>query len=432
MTATSTAPAVAAWVVLGPLAAILITIAAGRLLGARRGWASMLISGVVGWTCAVLATGALAGWEWDTANMVLVALAFGTLFTMMTAIGLDLLAPRGSLARGERAGLITVGNPLRGVRQAARPIRRYREVLQLARANGVTRQRPTAQALPPGLSQTLEQAGGMFVKLGQVASTRPDLLPPEWCEELARLRSQAEPASEESIRPVLEVELGQPVDQLYGSFDWRPMASASIAQVYPAELPDGRSVVVKVQRPGLDDLIARDGAAIMQLAGLVERRTPLGLAVRPTELAAEFIGNVQRGAGLPHRGGQRDRPVRGAGRQRRGARTGGRARALDRSGAHRGAGRRHQHRRYRPVAGAGVGAAGAGRPPARHVPHADLRGGDLPFRSAPRQHPRRGRRDHRPHRSGRGRSTGTGAALVGPGADDGGRGRRRRSCCARR
>ena len=65
MTATSTAPAVAAWVVLGPLVAILITIAAGRLLGARRGWASMLISGVVGWTCAVLATGALAGWEWE-------------------------------------------------------------------------------------------------------------------------------------------------------------------------------------------------------------------------------------------------------------------------------------------------------------------------------------------------------------------------------
>ena len=205
------------------------------------------------------ATGALAGWEWDTANMVLVALAFGTLFTMMAAIGLDLLAPRGSLARGERAGLITVGNPLRGVRLAARPIRRYREVLQLARSNGVTRQRPTAQALPPGLSQTLEQAGGMFVKLGQVASTRPDLLPPEWCDELARLRSQAEPASEESIRPVLEVELGRPVDQLYGSFDWRPMASASIAQVYPAELPDGRAVVVKVQRPGLDELIARDG-----------------------------------------------------------------------------------------------------------------------------------------------------------------------------
>ena len=119
-----------------------------------------------------------------------------------------------------------------------------------------------------------------------------DLLPPAWCDELALLRSHAEPASEDAVRPQLEHELGAPVGEAFARFDWSPIASASIAQVYAAELRDGTPVVVKVCRPGLDEVISLDSAAIMQLAGLVERRTRLGLAVRPTELASEFIANV--------------------------------------------------------------------------------------------------------------------------------------------
>jgi ubiquinone biosynthesis protein len=76
-------------------------------------------------------------------------------------------------------------------------------------------------------------------------------------------------------------------------FDWEPIASASIAQVYGAELHDGTPVIVKVERPGLEETIALDGAAIMQLAGLIERRTTLGLALRPSQLAAEFIDKVR-------------------------------------------------------------------------------------------------------------------------------------------
>lgn len=286
-------PVVFAWIVLGPLAAVAVTLVASRLLGAQRGWPSLVLAGLAGWICGVVASGIVTGWEWDSPDMALLALALGTLFTMMAAVGLDLLAPVGTLAAGAEAGRIEMANPLAGVRAALTPIRRFREVLALARQNGVTsRRQPSDQALPTGVRRTLEQAGGMFVKIGQVASTRPDLLPPAWCDELSLLRSQAEPAPRDAIRPELESQLGGPVERVFAHFDWVPLASASIAQVYGAQLPDGTDVVVKVQRPGLDETIARDSAAIMQLAGLIQRRTALGLSLRPRELAAEFIDNV--------------------------------------------------------------------------------------------------------------------------------------------
>jgi len=289
----TTAPAVGAWIVLGPPAAFAVTVGAGRLLGARRSWFALSVAGVVGWTLGVVSAGVITGWQWDGLEMVLLALLLGTLFTMIAALGIDLLAPMGSLATGDQAGLFSLRNPLKSVRDALRPIRRYREVLHLARVNGVTTTRPDPATLPVGVRQTLEQAGGMLVKVGQVASTRADLLPAAWCDELALLRSHAEPAPAEAIRPVLEHELGTSVEDSFARFSWDPIASASIAQVYEAELRDGTPVVIKVQRPGLETTIALDSAAIMQLAGLIERRTTLGLALRPRQLAAEFIDNVR-------------------------------------------------------------------------------------------------------------------------------------------
>ena len=280
------------WVLLGVPAALIVTILAGRLLAARRSVVGLMLAGLFGWTLGVVAAGAITGWTWGNLDMALVAIVLGTLFTMISALGIDMLAPLGSLRRGREAGLISLANPLVRVRSTTRPLRRYRQLVRLARANGVMTRRPEADSLPGGVRQTLEQAGGMFVKLGQVASTRGDVLPPSWCEELAHLRSGAEPAPESTVRPHLERELGAPVEEVFSTFDWKPMASASIAQVYAAEL-DGTPVVVKVQRPGLDDVIDLDSAAIMQLASVIERRTFLGLTVRPRALAAEFVAGVR-------------------------------------------------------------------------------------------------------------------------------------------
>lgn len=288
------------WILVVPLGWAVVTGVAGRLLGAKRGWVALSLSGIVGFAAAIVTAGELSDWHWASLDMVAVALGFGVLFTMLIALGIDLAAPVGSLATGEAAGLVTVRNPVSAVRDEIAPFRRYREVLAIARREGVLARSVTHDELPSGVRRTLESAGGIFVKLGQVASTRSDVLPAAWCNELAKLRSSAEPQPESVIRPHLEQQLGAPPEDVFETFDWTPIASASMAQVYRASLrteTEGRSdvadVVVKVQRTGLSETIATDRAAIMQLAHLVQRRTPLGLSVQPEELAREFIESVE-------------------------------------------------------------------------------------------------------------------------------------------
>jgi ubiquinone biosynthesis protein len=287
------AAAIVLWVIIGPLLAALITFLAGRLLGARRGWVSLWLSGIVGFSSAVITAGLLTDWDWDKFDMVFITIVLGTVFTMATAISLDLISPIGTLARGQAAGLVSISNPVTVTRKRIRPFRRYRQVLGLARANGVVGRNVSHDALPEGMRRTLEQAGGIFVKLGQVASTRSDVLPSAWCDELAGLRSGAEPAAEELMRPYITELLGAPPERFFTMFDWTPLASASMSQVYRATLPDDSAVVVKVLRPGLDETVELDSAAIMQIANVVERRTPLGLSVRPATLAAEFLDSVR-------------------------------------------------------------------------------------------------------------------------------------------
>jgi ubiquinone biosynthesis protein len=284
---------VALWFFVIALGWWLVTVLAGRLLGARRGWLSLALAGLAGFALGLVTAGELTDWEWRSLDMVLVTLALALIFTMAFALAIDLAAPVGSLAHDNAAGLVTIRNPVRAARSKIAPFRRYREVLAIARQEGVLSRTVTHDELPAGVRRTLEFAGGIFVKLGQVASTRTDVLPAAWCNELSLLRSAAEPQPEAVIRPHLIEQLGGPPEERFASFDWTPLASASIAQVYRATLPAGGDVVVKVQRTGLDDTIATDRAAIMQIAELIQRRTALGLSVQPADLAEEFIASVE-------------------------------------------------------------------------------------------------------------------------------------------
>ena len=112
----------------------------------------------------------------------------------------------------------------------------------------------------------LESAGGVYVKLGQIAATRVDLLPAEVCDELALLQNRAAPEPADRMRPVLEAELHAAAEQVFDGFDWEPLAAASIGQTYAAQLRTGEAVVVKIQRPDIADVMDRD------LAALVARR----------------------------------------------------------------------------------------------------------------------------------------------------------------
>ncbi len=103
--------------------------------------------------------------------------------------------------------------------------------------------------LPKRLREALEELGGAYLKLGQVLSMRPDLIPNEYCEEFSKLLDRVRPESFNTVKKILRAELGKPIKQIFSHIDEKPLGSASIAQVHKARLKGGRSVVVKVQRP---------------------------------------------------------------------------------------------------------------------------------------------------------------------------------------
>jgi ubiquinone biosynthesis protein len=146
------------------------------------------------------------------------------------------------------------------------------------------------ERVPPAvrLRLALEELGPTFIKLGQIASTRPELLPPSVLNELSNLQDNVPPADWEDILPLIEAELGRPLQEVFVAFDPTPMASASLAQVYPAMLADGTHVVVKVQRPDVERVVETDLNIFTDIARLVRERVPGIVPFDPVEMAEEF------------------------------------------------------------------------------------------------------------------------------------------------
>lgn len=144
--------------------------------------------------------------------------------------------------------------------------------------------------LPRGerLRRALEELGPIFVKFGQMLSTRPDLIPEDVVGELSRLQDQVPPFPVEAFAAVVEGALGRPLAELFARFDREPLASASVAQVHAAVLPDGREVVVKVIRPGIRALIELDTALLLTLARFLERISPLARRLHPVDVARDW------------------------------------------------------------------------------------------------------------------------------------------------
>ena len=147
--------------------------------------------------------------------------------------------------------------------------------------------------LPPGarLRMALQELGPIFVKFGQILSTRRDLVPPDIAEELALLQDRVKPFDGETARMIVERALERPVSEAFEQFDTTPLASASIAQVHAATLPGGREVVVKVLRPDIEKQIAGDIALLKAVAGIVNRTHPSADKIRP-HLIVEEVENT--------------------------------------------------------------------------------------------------------------------------------------------
>lgn len=148
--------------------------------------------------------------------------------------------------------------------------------------------------LPVRLRILLTKLGPTFIKLGQVLSLRSDLLPLEVTDELAKLTNQVPPVTFQEAKQVIEQDLGKPLDKLFKHFDREVLAAASLAQVYKAELPDGTKVAVKVQRPGIRQIIEKDIHIMAFFARLIEERVPEWKVYRPVELVREFADTVGR------------------------------------------------------------------------------------------------------------------------------------------
>src|SRR5690348_7197616 len=142
------------------------------------------------------------------------------------------------------------------------------------------------------LREALERLGPIFVKFGQILSTRRDLLPLDIADELAKLQDRVPPFPGVQARRRVEEVLGGSVQELCKEFDEAPRASASIAQVHAARRHDGREVVVKVLRPGVEDLIRRDLDVLHLIAGLAEDYWSDGKRLRPREVVAEYEKTV--------------------------------------------------------------------------------------------------------------------------------------------
>jgi|SRR6266545_839797 len=194
-------------------------------------------------------------------------------------------------------------HPLRAMRRRWSRIRRYAQVVLLAAQCGLAahpRRRQRRRGQPVGaagnttmdLAAALQQAGGMFVKLGQALSTRPDMVPPHLLARLAMLQDQVVEVPADEVITLLTAELGAPPERTFVWFDPTPVAAASMAQVHRAQLPSGAQVAVKALRPGIEELVSRDLDIMRRLARSLHEQTRWGRKVGILDLVRGFADNL--------------------------------------------------------------------------------------------------------------------------------------------
>jgi ubiquinone biosynthesis protein len=195
-----------------------------------------------------------------------------------------------------------------GLSLTPRHLNRYREIVEVLIRHGfgaavaqlglddhlglprLFRRQTRSSSVKPAehLRLALEELGPTFIKLGQILSTRPDLIPPSYFAELGRLQDKVPSEAWPAIKAQIEKELGQPLERCFVSIEPEPLAAASLGQVHLATLPDGREVVVKVQRPNIEPKINLDLDILHDLARLAQERTPLGQVYDLLEIAEDF------------------------------------------------------------------------------------------------------------------------------------------------
>lgn len=278
---------------------------AGRLLGVQAGPVRGALCGLAGVAAGSAMDNAVTGGVRGPQNFI-AYVSFAVLGTVAAIALLDFLVRPEAAGRLHRS-LGSVPHPVRAARRRLARGRRYASIILTARRHGLvpalarqnradTAEHVQARERRFGaqLSQALQEAGGVFVKFGQVLSTRPDLLGESAAEQLSVLQDRVAPVDRAAIDRGLRAELGRAPEEIFEWFEAAPLAAASIGQVHRARLRDGTEVVVKVQRPGIEDLVERDLDIILTLARRLDAAGASGRQIGAADLARGFAENLRQ------------------------------------------------------------------------------------------------------------------------------------------
>jgi ubiquinone biosynthesis protein len=280
---------------------VLVSWFTSRLIAIRQSSLAMVTIGIVGWLLGTSVAVHLTSDSDGSLKRLAAQLFSAVAFMAAVQVILQLLGRPGLHDRRSRDHFLP--HPISALRTAWLRSQRYSQIVRIALKNGfgphLGRRRPEASTARGAgsyghqLRLTLEESGGTFVKLGQMLSSRAELLPPEVVSELSRLQDDVAPSPPEAVTALLERELGRPLALVFRTFDPQPIGAASIAQAHGATLLDGREVVVKVQRPGIEELVERDLDALLRLARSIERRAPWARPYQIGVLAVEFADRLR-------------------------------------------------------------------------------------------------------------------------------------------
>nr|WP_274636590.1 AarF/UbiB family protein [Microbacterium bovistercoris] len=285
---------VAVIVIATVVAMVVIGAFARRVLGIRVSIVRVVIAGILGLAAEV---GFESQFVWGAYTPALIPVQFGIILFVAIAflVLAEVAVPQGTLPRPDQWAA--------AMRRSRERTRRYAELLRIASHHrllpfkinteptnaGAAERRRQAVAL----TAALEDAGGAFVKIGQLLSTRTDVLPVEFTEALGRLQQRVPPAPWEQIAPTLEASLGRPVSAVFADFREEAVAAASIGQVHEATLPSGQRVAVKVQRPGIVPLVERDIDIALRLSRRLAQSTGWARRFGLDELADSLAASLR-------------------------------------------------------------------------------------------------------------------------------------------
>lgn len=288
------------------LAAALAAAMARRILGVPVGWPRSIIVGIVVLTSLAAAQRIVfeaAGLSTDRQAILdnpgpygafaVLSTVWVFLFGLVALVLLELFVPTGTVP--------TLRSLVASWRGARRRTRRYTQITAIAVKHGLggyLRGRRRAPS-PEGLTRTarsltaaLNDAGVVFIKFGQMLSTRPDLVPEAFVRELANLQTRAEPEPWPQIEAAIGAALGRPVEETFAEVDREPLAAASVAQVHGGRLRSGEEVILKVQRPRAQRQVAADVDILLRFSRWLERTTAWGAAIGVHRLAEGFAASL--------------------------------------------------------------------------------------------------------------------------------------------